>query len=89
MTQKGLLGFLVRFVELYLRVDACLFPEHRNGAADLQVREAVVVNDDNLLGFAEVRHLPLRVKSTSVIPCASLLERTPCDQVVLNLFPYI
>ena len=86
MTQEGLLGLLVVFVELDFSVDTGLFPEHGHRAADLHVRKTVVVYDYDLLCLAEVCHLSLRVQAAGIIPSSAFLKRPPSYQVVFNLF---
>jgi hypothetical protein len=87
VTYEGLLCLLVVFVELHLCINACLFPKHGDGTSDLHVGKTVVVDYDDLLCFAEVCHLSFGVQASSIIPCTALLERSPGNQVVLNLFP--
>lgn len=66
-------------VELHFCVDTSLFPECGHGTPDLKMREAIVINEDYLLSFTEVRHMPLVVKASVVVTGSSLFPRSPGD----------
>ena len=84
MFSEGFFVFVHIGINAHCLLHPCLFPKQRDRPSDLNVTEALVSNEEHLLGLAKIGYVSFYVNASCVEPSSSFGPASPSYQYVFQ-----